>query len=356
VSKRELLSKYVRGAGFLEPSLGKFSPKKVREWFADHGCPVKVAEDLRVFPVSDRGGDVVAVFERILRGADLRLGAKVSSVARLPDGQFSVAADGGSEVFDAVVVATGGQAYSQTGSAGSGYDFAKAFGHTVTPLAPSLSAFTAPDAWCVELAGLSLPAVRFLPRGGGSAFSEGPVLFTHSGITGPAVFALSAKIAFEDVSEDRPFVVRLVPDSARRFEDWERDLSAAFTANGARECKNVLSEFFPKRFAEILPGLCGIAGDKKSSVLSKEDRRALSRLLSDGIEFRLNGRRNGEEFVTAGGVALSEIDPETMESKLVPNLYFTGEVLDVDAVTGGFNLQACWSTGRAAGTAIAGKA
>jgi predicted Rossmann fold flavoprotein len=180
-------------------------------------------------------------------------------------------------------------------------------------------------------------------------------MFTHAGITGPSVFAFSAKTAFVDCSPSSPLSVLLIVDALKSFEDWDRELSLAFGANGSKELKNVLSAFFPRRLAETLPALAALPAEKKAALVSRDERRTLARLLSDGIVLKLNGRRPGEEFVTAGGVALSEIDPETMESKKVPNLYFTGEVLDVDGVTGGFNLQACWATGRAAGNAVGGR-
>lgn len=365
-SKKELLSRYPRGADFLERPLGAFSPKKAREWFESHGCPIKMQDDLRAFPVSDKGSDVVAAFERVLSKArtDSRLGSKVVSVSKVPDGfeiiferkgvSESEAPERKTERFDAVVVATGGAAYSKTGSAGGGYEFARSLGHSVTPLAPSLSAFVVSEAWCPELSGLSLPSSRFVDVSG-KALSEGGMMFTHFGVTGPAVFALSARLAFENVAPESPYPIRFIADGAKRFEDWDKELSAAFAADGAKEAKNVLSQFFPRRFAEILPGLTGIPAEKKAATVSKEDRKSLAKLLGNGIPLTLCGTRPGEEFVTAGGVELSEIDPETMESKIIPNLFFTGEVLDVDAVTGGFNLQACWSTGYAAARAIAAR-
>lgn len=365
-SKKELLTKYPRGADFLERPLGAFSPKKVREWFESHGCPVKIQEDLRAFPVSDKGADVVAVFERVLSKArtDLRLGCKVVSVSSASDG-FEIVSErkGASESepperkaerFDAVIIATGGAAYSQTGSAGGGYAFARALGHSVTPLAPSLSAFVVSEAWCGDISGLALPNTRFVDASG-KTVSEGAAMFTHFGVTGPAVFALSARLAFENVSPETPYGIRLVPEASKRFEDWDSDLSKAFSVDGAKETKNVLAAFFPRRFAETLPGLAGIAAEKKAATVSKDERKALAKILGNGIPLTLCGTRPGEEFVTAGGVELSEIDPETMESKICPNLYFTGEVLNVDAVTGGFNLQACWSTGYAAARAIAAR-
>lgn len=356
-SKKELLSKYSRGASFVESAIGKFSPKKAREWFEANGCPLKAEEDGRVFPVSDRASDVVAVFERIARnsGADVRFGCRVASVARDPSGKFRLTLADGSDagsLFDAVVLATGGAAYSKTGSDGTGYAIARGLGHSVTPLAPSLSAFTVAEPWCGDLAGLALSSVRFADSQG-KALAEGAAMFTHSGVTGPAVFALSARIAFESVSESEPFGVRLVPDSSRRFDDWERDLSSAFASDGAKETKNVLSAFFARRFAETVPGLAGVAAERKAASVSRDERRAIVRLLSDGIPLRLTGRRPGEEFVTAGGISTDEFDPETMESRIVPGFYATGEVLDVDAVTGGFNLQACWATGHAAGKSVA---
>lgn len=352
-NKKELFAKYPRGSEFLEAAMGKFSPKKAREWFESNGCPIKMQDDLRAFPASDRGSDVVAVFERILRraGTDLRLASKVRSVSRAGEG-FEIETDAGTERFDAVILATGGAAYAKTGSEGGGYAFARSLGHSVTKLAPSLSAFIVREEWCSQLAGLALPNVAFKDSAG-RTLGEGGMLFAHFGVTGPAVFALSARIAFETVSPESPFAVGLVLDAGKRFEDWDAALASAFARDGAKETKNALAAFFPSRVAELLPALAGFPSDRKAATVSKENRRTLAKLLSDGIPISLTGTRPGEEFVTAGGVDCREIDPETMESKFVPGLYFTGELLDVDAVTGGFNLQACWATGRTAGKAVA---
>lgn len=182
------------------------------------------------------------------------------------------------------------------------------------------------------------------------------MLFTHFGISGPAVFALSAHLAFETVEKNAPYSVRLIPDRTLNFDAWEKRLLADLTDNPAKTLKNILAEYFPRRLIETVLRLLALEGEKRATHVSKDERRTIVHLFASGIPLSLTGRRPGDEFVTAGGVTFSEVDPVTMESKISPGLYFAGEVLDIDAVTGGFNLQGCWATGRACALAIAKKA
>jgi predicted Rossmann fold flavoprotein len=354
---RRVLSRYPRGHRWLRHAMHSFSPQAVVRWFEERGVPLKVEPDLRVFPVSDNGRDVVGAFERDFdrHSVDVRLRETIVSIEREPGGGFFVATAGGwSSRFDAVVITTGGAAFRHTGSQGDGYRFASALGHEVTPLYPSLNAYVVRESWAHQLAGLSFAdALLQIPvrEPGGMAYRfRGPFLFTHAGITGPAVFALCSLAATETYSHDRPMplTINLLPDlSVPAIDDLLRQ---RFESMGGRGVANVLDTLLPRSICPVLCMLAGIDADTRAARVSRADRLKLAGTIS-ALTLIVVGRRNGEEFVTAGGVQTDEVDPRTMASRLVPGLYFAGEVLDVDGFTGGYNLQAAWATGRLAGLA-----
>lgn len=351
---REALGRYPRGARWLRHAMHSFPPAAVIAWFEAHGVPLKTEADRRVFPVSDRGRDVVDAFSRIFERhrVEVRLRATVTAVERDSCG-FRVLTDGGGhgESHDAVILTTGGQAFRRTGSTGDGYHFAQALGHTITPLHPSLNAYVVREAWAKGLAGLSAAdaALEIAPRGGGKPYRfRGPFLFTHFGVTGPAVFALNALAAGEPYDEGRPLALRvnLMPDLT--FDRIDAHLQERLSRLGGRGVANVLDTLLPR---SICPALCDLAGVDPATPAARLPRAGRQRLagLIAALPLTIIGRKNGEEFVTAGGIALDEVDPRTMASRLVPGLSLAGEILDVDGFTGGYNLQAAWATGRLAG-------
>ncbi len=180
-------------------------------------------------------------------------------------------------------------------------------------------------------------------------YVSGPILFTHFGLSGPAVFALSAHTAFEQITEEKPLRIRLVPEAAKDYQYWDQSLQNSFAASGSKQLLNILAQELPQKFASEILMLLNISEKKKAAEVTKVERQQISRLLSGELELTLTQRRPGEEFVTAGGVSQQEIDRKTMQSKICPGLYFAGEILDVDGLTGGFNLQAAWVTGWLAG-------
>jgi hypothetical protein len=354
---REVLTRYPRGARWLRHAMHSFPPSAVIGWFERHGVPLKTEADLRIFPVSDNGRDVVGAFERVFRehAVDLRTRAAVVAVERDAGGGFLVQTAGGAvEQYTATVITTGGAAFQQTGSRGDGFRFAAALGHTVTPLFPSLNAYVVREDWARALAGVSFPdaLLRIAPRtpGGSEYRFRGPFLFTHHGVTGPAVFALCSLAATEPYGEDRPLPLRinLLPDLSEQAVDGL--LRERLDALGGREVGNVLDTLLPRSICPVLCDLAEIEQTTRAARLSREERRALAAAVT-ALPLSVVGRRNGEEFVTAGGVRTHEVDPRTMESRLAPGLYIAGEVLDVDGFTGGYNLQAAWATGRLAGLA-----
>lgn len=357
VDVREVLRRYPRGARWLRHAMYSFPPAAVIEWFEAHGVPLKTEADLRVFPVSDNGRDVVGAFERVFNehAVDVRLRDPVQAIEMREGGGFLVQAAGGpAERFDSVVVTTGGAAFRHTGSQGDGFRFAAALGHGVTPLYPSLNAYVVQERWAHDLAGVAFAEAILRIRsqeGGGSDYSfRGPFLFTHTGVSGPAVFAICSLAATERYGQDRPMPlsINLVPDlNEETADDLLRE---RFAALGGRGVANVLDTLLPRSVCAPLCALAGVEADERAARVARKGRRALARAIT-ALPLSVVGRRNGEEFVTAGGVRTDEVDPRTMRSRVVPDLYFAGEVLDVDGFTGGYNLQAAWATGRLAGLA-----
>ncbi len=353
--KNTLLSKYIRGVKFLIPSFGLFSPQKVMSWFENQGVPLKVEDGSRVFPVSDIGNDVVNVFNKMFKGKiSLHLGEPVQNLRSIKTG-FEIETIKEKYNFNLVVITSGGNAYKHTGSSGDGYDFAKSCGHSVTKLGPSLSSFETKDEWVKKLSGLSFQNAKLeVPFKDDKKISvSGPFLFTHFGISGPVTFALSAHLAFEDILPQSPIKVIFIPYADMSFDKWNLKIKEVAHLHGKRQIKQILSELMPKRFSEEILNLCKIELSKTGAQLTKDERKSIAYFLSGGILLTLVARRKGDEFVTAGGVCLDEIDKKTMQSKLIQNLYFAGEVLDIDGLTGGFNLQSAWATGRLAGVSIA---
>lgn len=348
---RELMKRYPRGAKFLTSAMHQFPPASVYEWFEAHGVPLKVEADLRVFPQSDDGHEVVGAFVKIFRDLpNLRivLNRAVTGVKKVGE-EFSVSFHEGAPLMaDRVILTTGGQAYRHTGSTGDGYAFAESLGHSLTPLAPSLNSFFTKETWTKEISGVSWESAKI---SAGDKSWTGPFLFTHKGVSGPAVFALSGLVAFATYGPDAPMPVTINLYPEESTDDVHKQLETAFRENGKKAARTVLAAFVPKSMADVICKELAL-GDLNAGDLNKVQTRALATWLT-GIPLNVIGRGAGDEFVTAGGVSLAEVNPSTMESKLCPGLFFAGELLDVDGFTGGFNLQASWATGRLAGASAA---
>ena len=316
---RTVLTKYPRGSKFLTTAMYAFAPLKVREWFEARGVPLKCEEDLRVFPVSDDGRDIVRVFERMFASGDVRvmLRARVDGISRVADG-FVVKVKQGAESVglqvDRVILTTGGQAYRHTGSTGDGYAFAMSLGHTLTRLAPSLNAFFTRERWTADISGLSFERARITAkRGGGKGISfVGPFLFTHRGVSGPAVFALSSMVAFERYDNELPLeiTVDLFPDIT--VEGVRERIEQLIEENPSRILQNVLGELVPKSLVEIMMREVGLPAERRVIEVAKKDILRVAQWLK-GIPLTVIQRGAGDEFVTAGGVPLEEVDPRTME-------------------------------------------
>ncbi len=348
--KKDFGGKYVRGGEFLEPAMAVFGPRKVYQWFEEHGVPLKLEKDMRVFPVSNKGKDVVAVFEKVFTDHNVMVHFKEGALTISPG--FVVKTNVDEYKFDIVVLTTGGNAYAHTGSSGEGYNFAQSLGHSITPLGPSLNSFQTSHEWMHALTGLSFPCARLqaVLSDGTTKAVDWPVLLTHFGISGPNVFALSALLAFEKISVEQPFAVTLIPEADTTRDMWVGRLEEAI--HSKKNINDVLKSYFPQRLSQAILTQLYIQPDVFMSKISVDSIKKIAHFLSGGRKLQLTMRRPGDEFVTAGGVCLDEINSETMESKLAPWCYFAGEILDVDGLTGGFNLQACWAAGRLAGMSI----
>lgn len=351
---RTVLTKYPRGGKFLSKAMYHFPPADVYAWFEAHGVPLKNEEDNRVFPQSDNGRDIVGVFEKMFRSSNVEVLLKhsVESVEKNGEEFRLNFKEGGSLDVNAVVLTTGGQAYRHTGSTGDGYAFAMGLGHSITKLAASLNAFFTYETWTAEISGLSFEKAEFRTKRDKEYSFTGPFLFTHKGVSGPAVFALSSQVAFEKYDKEEPLKIEidLFPDSSK--DELVATIEEKVTHAGKKSFLNVLAMTVPKSLAEIVvKELHIVSGVHAAEVSKKNVTRCVEWLKA--IPLTVIGRGAGDEFVTAGGVKLEEVDPQTMESKICPGLYFAGEILDIDGYTGGFNLQASWATGRLAGTHIA---
>ncbi|MEG2252488.1 MAG: NAD(P)/FAD-dependent oxidoreductase [Clostridia bacterium] len=345
----------VKNPRFLYSALAAFPPSALMALLESLGCPVKVERGERVFPQSEKASDVSRVLERELRRLNVRveLNALVRTL-EITDGRCTgvLCAGGARYAADTVIVCTGGQSYPSTGSTGDGFGWLAACGHTVFPPLPSLIPLECGAAWVRELQGLSLKNVRLtLTQGKKTLFSDiGELLFTHFGLSGPLVLSASAYMA-----ELAPSDVALTLDLKPGLSEQQLDarLLRDIEASSRKQLRNLLSGLYPARLADAMPALCGVDGMKPVNELTREERARLA-AAAKALRLPVTGTRPlSEAVVTRGGLDVREVDPKTMESKRVSGLYIAGELLDVDALTGGFNLHIAFATGMLAGRAAA---
>ncbi len=339
---------------FLYSSFYTFTNENLMDFFGEIGLPLKIERGNRVFPVSDKSSDVISSLVREMN----RLGVKIEYHSNVEE---VVSKDGkivGVKVnkkllkADAVVVATGGLSYAVTGSTGDGYRFAKSVGHTIKECKPSLVPLVTKEAFVKDLMGLSLRNVELTLKAGKKVLYKnfGEMLFTHFGISGPLVLSASSYAAGYTKGGELTVSIDLKP--ALGVEQLDQRLLRDFEKNINKKFANSLDELLPKRLIPVIINLSGIAPEKKVNEITKEERTNLVQLMKAFplTIASLGGYNNA--VITKGGVSVKEVDPSTMESKLCEGLYFAGEVLDLDALTGGFNLQIAWSTGYLAGMSI----
>lgn len=334
---------------FLYSAFYGFDNTAVMNFLERAGCPLKVERGGRVFPCSDHSSDVIAAFQRELK----RLGVKIllhTEVRELTHSDNKITGviliDGSRMRADRVIVCTGGVSYPATGSTGDGYRFAETTGHRLTERRPALVPFNVEETWCRQVMGLSLKntAVRLVCGGSKVYEGFGEMLFTHFGVSGPLI--LSASSYYRPGSETKLWI-----DLKPALDEGQLDkrLLREFEENRNRQFQNGLKELFPASLIPVMVSLSGICPEKKAGEITREERRAFGRLIK-GISLTVTGTRGFEEaIITRGGVSVKDINPSTMESRRMEGLYFAGEVLDLDGLTGGFNLQIAWSTGHLAG-------
>lgn len=356
----ELFDAVVTNSKFLYSSFYGYTNQNVIDFFEDAGVPVKIERGNRVFPISDHSSDVIRALEREMKkvGVKVCLNTEVKSV-EAEKGKFNkvVLKDTTTQTADACIVATGGLSYRSTGSTGDGFRFAENVGHKVTQCFPSLVPMETKEPWICELQGLSLRNVEAKILDGKKELYKdfGEMLFTHFGVSGPLIISASSYVGkkFMDKNgQKKELTLEIDLKPALTEEQLDQRVLRDFEENHNRQFKNAITKLFPTKLIPVMLELGGIDPEKKVNSIEKEERKQFVHLIKY-FRMTLTGLRDyPEAIITKGGVNVKEIDPGTMESKLVKGLYFAGEVLDLDALTGGFNLQIAWSTGYAAGNAI----
>ena len=342
-----------RNSKFLNAAVRQFGYEDVTSLLSMLGTETKVERGNRVFPVSDKASDVTRALARGMKdaGVQVELNTEVQSVIR-EDGVFAVSLkQGGTLYAKAVIVATGGLSYPSTGSTGDGYGFAKENGHTITPLSGSLVGLTIDEKWPKLLMGLSLKNVRVSAVQGKKKIydEQGEMLFTHFGVSGPLIIELSSHMPEDFSAVD----VTLDMKPALTGEQVDLRLQREFAENVRKQLSSVLVSLMPSRMGPVFAQLCGLSPEQPINQITREQRMTVGRMLK-ALPLRVTGTRPIEEaIVTRGGVNVLEVAPGTMMSKITDGLFFAGEVLDVDAHTGGFNLQIAFSTGTLAGRSAA---
>ncbi len=353
-----------RNPRFLYSAVYDYDNRAVMDFFENNNCHLKTERGERVFPVSDHSSDIIkTIYNAVKRaGVSLQFNVEVHSIEKNGDMSFIVNYSKEKdpitrEEFDRVIVCTGGLSYPSTGSTGDGYEFAKSMGHSITETMPSLVPFEVSESWCMELQGLALKnvALKLYQEGNKKGKKEKPVyegfgemLFTHFGISGPLVLTASCHY-------DRKQAARAVIDLKPALSEDQLDKRVLRDFDDApnKQFKNSLGGLFPSKLIPVMLKLSGIDPEKPVNNITREERLSFVKLIKN-LTVNITGTRSfAEAIITRGGVNVKEINPSTMESKLVRGLYFAGEVIDVDTETGGFNLQVAWSTGHLAGKSAA---
>ncbi len=377
-SPDDFLANVVRGKKFLTGVLYSFPPQKTIDFFEEYGMSVKIERGNRAFPVSDHASDVTKTLEKAckLMGVEIHLNEEVQDIKSImsdkistpdiTDGKampdvipmsdiifsgFIIKTQKKEYSFDRVIIATGGLSYPTTGSTGDGYRFAKNYGHAIAELRPGLCGFNVEGTWWKDLQGLALKNVSICVKLNNKKIHEdfGEMLFTHFGISGPVVLSASSlinRLSLKDIA------ISLDLKPALDENTLDKRILRDFEKYKNKQIANALTELLPQKLIPIVLSTSNIDAKKNVNVFTKEERLHLVKTLKS-LPIKVQSLRGFEEaIITSGGIELSEINPKTMESKKVKGLYFCGEVLDVDAFTGGFNMQIAFATGYAAGKAI----
>ena len=352
----ELFGNVVTNAKFLYSSFYGFTNFDMMNLLENAGCPLKTERGNRVFPVSDKSSDVIkALNDRLLElGVTIHYKKNVDELILLDNCIKGIVVNdstGKASVYgDSVIIACGGYSYQATGSTGDGYELAKKAGHTVVSLSPALVPFVVEEPMIKELQGLSLRNIKAMVMKGRKVIFEefGEMLFTHYGVSGPVLLSASSYAAKE--LKKGPLTLNIDLKPALTKEQLDARILRDFEEAKNKQFKNALGNLYPAKMIPVIIDASGISPEKKVNEITREERQNLIRVTKEFTMTLTALRGFNEAIITQGGISVKEVNPSTMESKLVSGLYLAGEVLDLDAVTGGFNLQIAWSTGWAAGS------
>jgi len=350
--KEEFLSHITRNPKFLFSTFNNFFNDDLVDFFNKLGLKTKVERGGRIFPLSDKSSDVIKAMEKHLHNNNvaIKLNTIVKSVVAENNEIIGIELEDGFVYCSSVIIATGGLSYPLTGSTGDGYRFAKELGHRITELRPSLVPLVVKEDFIKDIQGLSLRNVSVKAICDGKVLFEdiGEMLFTHYGLSGPLILSASFYISEKIYKNKQTFIViDLKPGLT--YDELDRRLLKDFELYKNKYFKNSLDDLLPKKLIPVIIKLSGISEEKQVNQITREERRVIVNLLKD-LTFEIIGTRPiSEAIVTSGGVDIKEVNPKTMESKIIKGLYFAGEILDVDAFTGGYNLQIAFSTGYTAG-------
>lgn len=351
-STNEVIEKTLNNGKFLYNSFNIFNNFHLIKLIEDNDCKTKVESKGRVFPVSDKSDDIIDVFLKILdkNKVCLKMNCQVKEILVLNNKVDGVKLEDNSIIkCDSVIISTGGMSYPHLGSTGDGYDFAETLGHNITPIKPSLVPIVIKEEWIRDLMGISLKDVKLVTKISNKRkiYSEGDLIFTHYGISGPAVLEHSAYLNQHSKILDPTIQLDLLPKYNKN--ELDQIFQKESQTNGNKLVKSILMDLLPKNLCMKLLDLLNICEDLKLAELSKKDRNKIITTVKT-LTLTMSGFRSIKEaIITSGGVSIKEVDNKTMESKLVRGLYFAGEVIDIDALTGGYNLQIAFSTGYVAG-------
>ena len=341
---------------FLYSSLYQFDNQAVMNFFEQAGCPLKVERRHRVFPVSDHSSDVIKALANTLDrlGVQVTFHCRVKDIFCREDGSVAgVITEKGERLYaDRVILATGGLSYPVTGSDGAIHQVLERHGHKVTALKPALVPLELKEDYGSRLQGLSLKNVNLQLKLGNKKIYEGfgEMLFTHFGISGPLVLSASSFYAKKCFKEEVKCILDLKP--ALTDEQLDKRILRDFGENHNKQFKNALDKLFPSKLIPVMIDLSGISDHKRVNEITREERRQLIRLIKNWEMTVIGTRSFKEAIITQGGVAVKEVNPSTMESRIIPGLFLAGEMLDIDALTGGYNIQLAWSTGYLAGSSL----
>lgn len=349
---KEFTRRFGKNGKFLFSALHQFGTDDAVNFFERHGVKAKVEDEGKVFPVSDKAGDILnALIAYLKRGkVVVKTGVEVKKINKEDSSIKKIVLADGSEIAARnYVLSTGGKSCPKTGSTGDGYKWARELGHTIIEPKPALTSIVLKDRYIKSLQGLSFSKVKI------SVFKQnkklhsisGDILFTNNGLSGPAIMNISREIARED-TRDISLKIDFFPD--QEFSNFDRCLQESFNKEPNKLLKNILPSLIPPRLVDAILKLAGINPQKKANEVTKDERKKLAHLLKE-LNLSVSSLSGFDRaYITSGGVSLAEIDPGTMRSKIIKNLYFAGEILDLDGPTGGYNLQAAWTTGFVAGS------